>query len=666
MSVPYDLTAEWLETDGLGGFASGTVGGIRARRYHGLLLAATAPPTGRMMLVNGFDAWVQSSEGTFAISSQKYTPDVIHPDNSRSLESFAYEPWPRWTYRLKDGAGIVQEILVPHGTSSAVVTWRLTESRERVVLFVRPFLSGRDYHALHHENPLFCFDPVVEGARLTWRPYNGVPPVVSLVNGEYAHQPYWYRSFLYEEERARGLDCVEDLAAPGVFRFDLSRGEAVWIVAAGDPAPVWLRGRVDPTALGAMLRDRERQRRSAFASSLDRAADAYFTRRGSRTSIIAGYPWFTERGRDTFIALRGLCLATGRLEDARAILVEWAGAVNDGMLPNCLPDQGGAAEYDSVDAALWFIIAVHEFREALEPQGPPLSASDRIHLEDAVTAILEGCARGTRHLIHVDEDGLLAAGQPTVPLTWMNAKVGDLAVTPRVGKPVDVNALWLNALWTAREWDTRWARLYERGRQQFERRFWNEVRGCLFDVIDVNHQRGVNDSALRPNQLLAVGGLPLVLLSPEKARQVVDVVERHLWTPMGLRSLAPGEPGYAGRYGGGMRERDAAYHQGTAWPWWNGPFIEAWVRVRGNTPTARDEAAQRFLEPLMRSRESAGLGHVAEVADGDAPSTPGGGPFQAWSLAELLRVRRLVLGADQKEGGDSTDSTRHPRPSAAW
>ncbi|HTD25751.1 MAG TPA: amylo-alpha-1,6-glucosidase, partial [Candidatus Elarobacter sp.] len=517
---------------------------------------------------------------------------------------------------------------VEPGRAATALYWRLHEGPGGT-LAVRPLVSGRDYHALHHENPAFRFDAEVADGRVVWRPYPGLPAIVARANGAYAHQPDWYRSFLYTEERDRGLDCVEDLASPGIFRWDLARGGAVLVLAAEGHEPA-----EDLTA----VRAAEEGRRRRFPSRLHRAADAYLVRRGSGKTIVAGYPWFTDWGRDTFIAMRGLCLATGRLDDARAILLEWAGAVSEGMLPNRFPDRGEAPEFNAVDAALWYVVAVHDFLEAA-PQVPP---RDRQTLAGAVEAILAGYVAGTRYRIHVDGDGLLAAGEPGVQLTWMDAKVGDWVVTPRIGKPVEVQALWLNALRIGSELSERWAELHARARPAFAARFWDEARGHLADVVDVDHRPGTVDATFRPNQILAVGGLPFAVLEGERARRIVDAVEARLVTPLGLRSLAPGEPGYTPRYAGGPRERDGAYHQGTVWPWLMGGFVEAWVRVRGGTPAARAEARARFLDPLLAHLSDAGLGHLPEIADGDPPHTPRGCPFQAWSVGEALRLTRLL------------------------
>jgi predicted glycogen debranching enzyme len=642
MSLLYPPSAEWLEADGLGGFASGTVAGPRTRRYHALLLTATTPPTGRYVLVNGFDAWVETPAGAFALTSQHYPPDVIHPDGSRRIDSFLPDPWPSWVFRLEDGTHLEQQLLVPHGSSAAIVSWRLLERRAGARLIVRPFFSGRDYHALHHENPGFRWEPDRSNP-LLWRPYPGLPGIIALTNGEYRHEPVWFRNFLYTEERARGLDDTEDLASPGTFRWDLSAGEVLWVVAAEHAQAGFRSPEVSLSRYVERVRSEERQRRGRFPSRLHRAADAYIVRRGSHKTILAGYPWFTDWGRDTFIALRGLCLATGRFDDAQEILLDWANVVSQGMLPNLFPDRGDAPEFNSVDASLWYIVAVDDFLQAMRKRGRPVDTKTEERLQHAVQAILNGYCGGTRYHIDADSDGLVAAGVPGVQLTWMDAKVGDWVVTPRIGKPVEIQALWLNALGIASRFSTKWTSLLQRGRRSFRERFWNETGGYLHDVVDVDHQPGTADATFRPNQIFAVGGLPLGLLEGEQARRVVDAVEARLWTPLGLRSLAPGSPGYAGHYQGGVLQRDGSYHQGTVWPWLMGAFVEAWVRVRGSTTEAKRAAGTRFLEPFLRHLDEAGLGHIAEIADGDPPYTPRGCPFQAWSVGEVLRLAYAVL-----------------------
>jgi predicted glycogen debranching enzyme len=645
-----DDRTEWLEADGLGGFASGTVSGVRTRRYHALLLHAMTPPTGRVVLVNGFDAWIDTSEGSAALSTQRYSPDVLHPDGAARIKSFRNDPWPTWDYELGDGTCVRQELFAQHGTGAVIVIWTLVKTSGPAVLRVRPFLSGRDYHSLHHENGAFRFDAECHDALVRFHAYEGVPAVITLSNGEYRHAPDWYRRFLYSVERERGLDDIEDLASPGEFRWPLkSAGErAFWVGRAGSemPEPPLTREQLVMVATDALLS--EQRRREAFPTPLDRAADAYLVQRGAGRTIVAGYPWFTDWGRDTFIALRGLCLATKRLTDARAILLEWAGAVSQGMLPNRFPDRGESPEFNSVDASLWYVVAVQELLQRATKESSILTREQRRTLEAAITEIISGYAAGTRFGIRMDTDGLLSAGVDGLQLTWMDARVGDRVITPRIGKPVEIQALWLNALNAVARLDPRWADALEKGRAAFVEKFWSDQLGRLADVVDVDHVAGTRDDSFRPNQILAVGGLPLALIEGTRARRIVDQVEEHLLTPVGLRSLAPGEPGYAAAYVGDSSARDAVYHQGTVWPWLIGPFVDAWVRVRGNSSKARREARTRFVEPLIAQAQSSG-GHLAEIADAEFPFAPKGCPLQAWSLGELLRLDRLVLSDARKK-----------------
>lgn len=642
-SLP-DLAAEWLEADGLGGFASGTVGGWRSRRYHALLLTARQPPTDRLVLVNGCDVHVEADTGTFALSTQHYLPDAFAPEGFRQLESFTVDPWPTWRWRFPGDLVVEQQFCLLHGRPVATLSWHLVSGTAAVRLRVRPFLSVRDYHGLLHEDAGFRFAAEEGVARVAWHPFSDRPAVHAFHNGTYQHEPHWYRQFFYATERERGLDDSEDLAAPGLLTFDLAVDRpAVCLFAAEGCEHLIVGATENPVSACERVRDGELRRRRSFPSALHRAADQYIVSRGDGQTIVAGYPWFTDWGRDTFIALRGLCLALGWLDTARDMLIAWAGTVSEGMLPNRFPDYGQPPEYNSVDASLWFIIAIHDWFTAVARQGGSVSTDDRECLLAAQTAILTGYREGTRYRIHSTADGLLAAGQPGVQLTWMDAKVGDWVVTPRIGKPVEVQALWLNALALAARTSPDWQSLYETGLQSFRTRFWNPTAHCLYDIVDVDHEAGVVSSLVRPNQLLAVGGLPLVLLPPDQARLVVDVAEKHLLTPLGLRTLAPTARDYAPRCTGSIPTRDGAYHQGTVWPWLIGPFVEAWVRVRGNTPEARQAARERFLPPLEAHLATAGLGHISEITDGDPPHTPRGCPFQAWSLGEYLRLEVGLL-----------------------
>lgn len=623
--------AEWLEADGRGGYASGTVAGYRTRRYHALVTVATTPPTGRVTLVNGVEAWLDTPSDRFWLTTQRYDPDVLYPRGLDHLALFAYDPWPRWTFRLPDGTTIVHEVVVARDGAGTVLTWRRTAGNGEATLHVRPLLSGRDHHALTRENAAFDFTPRVHARAIAWKPYPTLPSIMALASGDYLHDPLWYRNFLYTAERERGLDALEDLAAPGVFSFDPARGDATLVLRAGEADAT--DAATDAAVVGARLRSAEYARRSPH-DALARAADAFIVTRGAGRTIIAGYPWFTDWGRDTFIALRGLVLDRDRFDVAAAILSEWAATVSEGMLPNRFPDAGAAPEYNAVDASLWFVIVAHEFITRAQP-ATALAAS----LTAACDAILDGYTRGTRYGIRADADGLLACGEPGVQLTWMDAKVGEHVVTPRTGKPVEVQALWINALHIAgRNADA------QRAQEAFNARFVAGENG-LPDVVDADHVPGKVDASVRPNQIFAVGGLPHTIVDTATAARIVDVVQRELVTPLGPRTLAPADPAYRGRYSGDVASRDDAYHQGTVWPWLMDSFVDAWLRVHGDDASTRLAARQQFVAPLEAQLATYGLGYLPEIADGDAPHLPRGCPFQAWSLAALLRMRQRTAGA---------------------
>jgi predicted glycogen debranching enzyme len=629
---------EWLEADGLGGFASGTREGVRTRRYHALLLSAMAPPSDRRVLVSGVEAWIETAAGRFALTSQRYAGgrgDVTHPDGAERIVSFAAEPWPTWTFALPDGTRVQHAVFVPFQRAAVIARWRLVGGAGGT-LFVRPLIAGRDFHATTHESAAVDARPIVEAGRVGWKPYADQPEIVALTDTRYQHDPSWYRRFAYEAERERGLDCEEDLWSPGVFSAPLAEGARFTLgFTTRDLEPELARDPRSDHDLANTLESAERARRAAFPSRIERAADAYVVKRKRGKTILAGYPWFGDWGRDTFIAMRGLCLATGRFADAGAILGEWATAVDRGMLPNRFPDHGEAPELNSVDAALWYAVAAREYL-ALHP-----TASERAAIEAAVLAIVRGHVEGTRFGIRVDaRDGLLAAGERGQQLTWMDARVDGREITPRIGKPVEVNALWLAVLDHARTLDGSLGAHFERGLASFRARF-PLPDGTLADVIDDGHVDGRVDASMRPNQILAVGGLPFRAIEGPAARAIVDAVERTLLTPIGLRSLTPSDLRYAPRYEGGPRERDAVYHQGTVWPWLLGPFVEAWLAVH-DEPDAKAIARRRFLEPLLARLDDAGLSHLPEIADAEPPHAAKGCPFQAWSMGELLRMRALL------------------------
>jgi predicted glycogen debranching enzyme len=635
--VASDLRAgtrrEWLETNGLGSFAMGTVACPSTRRYHAILCAATRPPLSRMVLVNRLDEVVVVDGSPYDLSAS-FFPGVVHPEGHRAIVGFRLDPWPTWTLRA-GGVVIERQLFMPHGRQMTVVTWRLVEAgggSGRARLFVKPMISGRDYHALHHENDVLRRN--VDGGEglVVLRPYSSVPETYIHHNGLFISKPDWYRRFEYPVERERGLDCEEDLFSPGELQLDLTaETEAVAIFSLEPPGD-----ELRP----AELRHEERVRRAALltgaGSDLERqlrlAGEKFVVRRGEHRTLVAGYPWFTDWGRDTFLSLPGLALATGWLPLGRELLLAWAPHVRDGLIPNRFPDGDGEPEYSCVDAPLWYVLAAARFAEAGTRTGD-CDAATLARLLPAARAIIDGFLDGTRLGIGIDDDGLVHAAATGQALTWMDARVGDWVVTPRQGKPVEVQALWVAALEAVAQLfavdDEDYAReLSERAawaRSSFAATFWDEEHGWLYDVVDGPRR----DSTLRPNQLYALG-LTAPLLDTERAERVLSVCERELVTPVGLRTRARGE-GYRPRANGDVRARDAAYHEGTVWPFLLGIYADACSRVRGRVPPG-------LLDGLRAHLAGDGLGELAEIFDGEPPHAPRGCPAQAWSVAEALRI----------------------------
>jgi predicted glycogen debranching enzyme len=635
--LPSATSREWLETNGIGGFACSTIIGLNTRRYHALLTAATRPPAGRMVLLSKMEETVVIDGKAFDLSSNQYA-GVIHPRGYYFLEEFRLDPFPLFTFVVK-GVRIEKAVFMVHGQNATVIQYRVQDQdRHSVHLELRPLIASRDYHSLTHENPALDRDVQRHHATLSSvRPYGDNPTLYFAHDAnELNVQGYWYRNFEYAVERERGLDAVEDLYNPMTFRFDVTTRTSANIIASTDI--------VDSSADA--LRQQETDRRSEilsmapskddFVRTLTAAADQYIVDRGDQRTVIAGYPWFTDWGRDTMIALPGLTLVTGRPEIARSILLEFARHVDQGMLPNRFPDAGEIPEYNTIDATLWYFEAVRSF---LGYTGDYTFVGS--HLYDVLADIVDWHVRGTRYGIHMDADGLIASNDPRVQLTWMDAKIGDHVVTPRNGKPVEIQALWYNALRTmediAQKRDRpadaqKYSDLAGRVRKSFNEAFWNEDAGCLYDTIDDNGK----DGTIRPNQILAVS-LHHTMLGKESARTVVDVVERDLLTPYGLRSLSPVDSRYRGRYEGDSLSRDTAYHQGTVWAWLLGPFIDAYFKVNGKAKAVRDRI-RKLLEVLSTHLNDAGLGHISEIFDGDRPHLPRGCFAQAWSVAEVLRA----------------------------
>lgn len=630
---------EWLETNGLGGFASSTIIGLNTRRYHGLLLAATNPPVGRMSLLSKLEETLVIDGERFELSANQY-PGVVHPTGYQYLRRFRLDPYPVFTWTV-NGIEIEKSIFLVHGENTLVVQYkrkRRAGASTSCQLEIRPLVSFRDYHALTHENSAFNHHVQIEEGQLQLQPYAGLPELYIAHDADSVEPSGdWHRSFQYTIEQERGLDYQEDLCNPCVLHFDLSERASVNLIASTGAHSI---------ADAPRYRKAETARRAAITAGhssesesiglLKLAADQFIVPRGNLKTVIAGYHWFCDWGRDTMIALPGLTLSTNRPEIAKSLLLGFAEHVDRGMLPNRFPDAGESPEYNTVDATLWYFEAIRAL----------LAATDdyefvRENLYRVLVEIIDWHKRGTRYGIRVDGDGLLTAGEPGVQLTWMDAKVGDWVVTPRHGKPVEIQALWYNALRTTEQIALRvgdpafaahCAELAARANDGFERSFWNEAEGCLYDVIDGESK----DGSLRPNQILAVS-LTHSMLSPERATAVVQKVEEELLTPFGLRTLAPRDPRYVGRYEGGIESRDGAYHQGTVWPWLMGPFITAYLKVNGGTQVARARARE-MLGHFDEHLRDAGLGQISEIFDGDPPYHPRGCAAQAWSVSEVLRA----------------------------
>ena len=630
------VNREWLETNGLGGFASSTIAGLNTRRYHGLLIAATRPPVGRMVLLSKLEEVLIVGDKRFELSANQY-PGAIHPQGHQYQKRFCLDPFPTFTYEA-GGVEIEKTVFMRHGENTTVVQYRVIKPSDSVGLEVRPLIAFRDYHSLTHENSVINATFSSEPGLIELTPYEGVPRMYLAHDADAVEDTgQWYRQFEYCAEQQRGLDYREDLFNPIVFRFDLSKRPTAVIIASTERHSVG-----DATGLSKA----EIARRKAVAGSSPReddlvrslamAADQFIVARNGKKSVIAGYHWFSDWGRDTMIALPGLTLVTGLFDVARSVLLSFAKHVDQGMLPNRFPDAGEQPEYNTVDGTLWYFEAVRAYVDYTDDY-----KFVGTELYDVLTGIIDWHVRGTRYGIQVDGNGLIRAGCPGVQLTWMDVKIGEWVVTPRYGRPVEIQALWYNALQTMADFakrfgdpsgHKRYGEMAAAARASFNSLFWNENAGCLYDVVDED----TRDPSIRPNQIFAVS-LRHSMLSLERARSVIDVVARELLTPYGLRTLSPLDSRYARRYDGNVYARDSAYHQGSVWPWLLGPFISAYLKVNGGSPEACKQAAS-WLEPFRSHLLDAGLGQVSEIFDADLPRNPCGCIAQAWSVAELLRA----------------------------
>jgi len=636
---------EWLVPNGIGGYAMGTVGGPRTRAYHGLLVAALDPPLGRTLLVSHVDETVTYDGRNYDLATHRWGDGTVSSRGVVHLDRFRLDGTvPVWTFAFGD-ALLEKRVWMEHGANTTYVQYRLLRARTPVTLRAKSFVTHRDHHApTQAGDGSMDVSAVENGLRVD--AYDGATPIFlrgADATATLAHT--WYRDYALPVETDRGLPDREALLHAATFEAPLAPDESLTLVFSTE-ADASLDG---PAALA---RRRERDEKLVTQAGLDdapadvqhlaRAADQFVVDRATADdpdgkSIIAGYPWFGDWGRDTMIALPGLTLTTGRPDVAEKILRTYARHVDRGMIPNRFPDQGDTPEYNTVDATLWYVEAIRAYVDA---------TGDTALLRDlfpTLREIVDWHEKGTRYGIQVDpDDGLLRAGTPGVQLTWMDAKVGDWVVTPRIGKPVEVNALWYNALRslesfaeTLGEPADAFAERADQVEAHFDR-FWDAERGHLRDVIDGPDG---DDPSLRPNQLFAVS-LPHSPLPAPQQKAVVDICAAHLYTPHGLRSLSPMHSDYVGTYRGDREHRDGAYHQGTVWSWLIGPFVKAHLRVYDDPATARS-----YLAPLRRHLDGHGVGHISEIFDGDAPFTPRGTPAQAWGVAQLLEAWAAVQDA---------------------
>jgi predicted glycogen debranching enzyme len=630
--------SEWLETNGLGGWAGSTVIGCNTRRYQGLLVAATKPPTERMVLLSKLDETIVVNNERFEISTNLYINNVIHPHGYQYLTSFTKDLFPEWRYEV-NGIKLKKTIAMVHGENTTIILYEVINANTVFTLELLPLIAARGYHSLQHSYNNIFWDVQFENGLFKNQPYDSAPNIfISVPNSTYKHHPAWFFKFNYAVEKYRGLDFEEDLFNHGTIRVELKEGSKLGIIiSTEDPS--------NKNAEDFFERERERKlqliNRSAnqpinlsITQQLILAADQFIVKRDEDLkTVIAGYHWFTDWGRDTMISLPGLCLCIGRYEDAKKIIAAFAKNVSMGMLPNRFQDNNEPPEYNNVDGTLWYFIAIHKYLEYTNDIRFVLN-----EILPVLKCIIDWHFRGTRYNIHVDEDGLLYAGEKGQQLTWMDARIGDWVVTPRIGKPVEIQALWYNAL-------NIFSKLLERNGQEedartvcpsankvknsFLQKYWFEEGNYLYDVIDEN---GIPDATLRPNQLFAIG-LPFPLVEGDKAASILKIVEEKLYTPVGLKSLTQEDARYVSVYGGDAYKRDSSYHQGTVWSWLLGIYVDSLIKVK-----SEKSKAKKVIEDFAYHLNEASIGSVSEIFDADAPYYPRGCVAQAWGVGEILRV----------------------------
>jgi predicted glycogen debranching enzyme len=645
---------EWLETNGLGGWSSSTVIGTHTRRYHGLLVAAVAPPTGRMVLLSKLDETIVAGENRFELGVNLYSGNTIHPGGHQYLDYFRKDIFPEWEYEV-GGIRLKKTIAMIHGENTIVIAYEVLKAPHPFTMELRPLMAARNYHTLTRQGNHLHWNAEFSQGIFHNRPDGETDVFISIPGSAYQHNPCWYVDFQYSAEQYRGLECNEDLLNHGVFSVGLKQGQLLQImVSTKDPA-----GR---NAYGLLIQETKRRKQllndhsdSEVTKQLVLAADQFIVKRKINLSassiqqvkdedgatVIAGYHWFTDWGRDTMISLPGLCLSTGRFNDAKKILRAFAASVSMGMVPNRFQDNGEEPEYNNVDGTLWYFIANYHYLKA---------TGDREFIVKEILPVLKEIIdwhfSGTRYNIKVGTDGLLFAGEQGQQLTWMDARIGNWVVTPRMGRPVEVQALWYNALrifaqlleLNNQERDAALVNLSaKKTKETFNSLYWYAAGNYLYDNIDEN---GAPDKTLRPNQLFAIS-LPFALFEGEKAIAVLNAIERKLYTPVGIRTLPAEDERYVATYGGNQRSRDAAYHQGTVWSWLLGAYVDAIIAepgFAGLDGLSGKKKAQKIINDFKYHLTEGCIGSVSEIFDADAPHHPRGCVAQAWGVAEVLRV----------------------------
>jgi predicted glycogen debranching enzyme len=631
---------EWLITNGLGGYASASVAGANTRRYHGLLVAARNPPTDRQVLVAKIEETIFALHDTYGLSSNRYG-EVIYPQGWQHIVSFERVPLPRWTYRAGEHT-LVKTVSMVQGENTTIVAYQNTGTQP-MNLRLNPLLVHRDYHSLFHQQPQYDFYALRTGRSLKIHAHYGAAPVyISFSAGDFVPYQTWFNRFTYRHEQERGLDFQEDACSIGFIEHLLAPDQTLYLTLSTE-APT---GTANPSAWMAQETARVQSLRQTqlpnaienpFLADLIASANQFIVHRQSteNQTIIAGYHWFTDWGRDTMIALRGLCISLGQQQTARQILDTFFRYLDDGMLPNRFPDNSrDPIEYNTIDATLWLFVALYEYHQRFND----LALVEQ-HFEQLL-GILDAHKNGTRYGIHVTDDGLLYGGNRTTQLTWMDARVGDFVVTPRHGCPVEINALWYNALkitvffahQLGRKPDM-YALLLRRFEENFRAQFWNQA-GYLNDVVIPG---SAPDASIRPNQLYALS-LPFPLLTPDEQKSVLAVVDRYLYTPYGLRTLAPTDPAFAAVYGGDQWLRDTAYHQGTVWPFLLGEYWPAWFRVHGDSAATRQQMHDELATLKRHFYDSDCVFGISEIFDGLQPGDGRGTANQAWSVGAIVKL----------------------------